>query len=370
MKTYSYSAPKKSLVVHALVLMCAISIGGLLSGCDGGTYLKGVVLDSNDTPIGDANVKLTTGERKREVKSSDRGVFKIGMTHSPFNPELTLEVTKPGFKPFERRFHPKDHLESIVATLEPAASLPTGWIYAPSRLQNSELWRCAAYGGSWAVNNDDGSVRLVRIGAESREQAPLPPPLKLSKKMIGRRSLQATSSGWLAGFDAGEFGGGLWWFSRDGSQTVELLSENVHAIYQIERGILILTGLDHMGLNYGHLYRFNDVPGKPTVTSLADFGGSPEASTVDSGGIIIATPERVLRVDKDGKINEMYKSGEHLTYPTSAAVDANGVVYVAMRFFVLRLIPQQAFGYNAEWLMPEQCRVFKLDEYICNCNAK
>jgi hypothetical protein len=103
---------------------------------------------------------------------------------------------------------------------------------------------------------------------------------------------------------------------------------------------------------------------------LADFGGSPEASTVDSGGIIIATPERVLRVDKDGKINEMYKSGEHLTYPTSAAVDPNGVVYVAMRFFVLRLIPQKVSGYNAEWLMPEQCRVFKLEKYVCGCEAK
>ena len=37
------------------------------------------------------------------------------------SPELTLEVTKPGFKPFERRFHAKEHLESIVVTLEPVA---------------------------------------------------------------------------------------------------------------------------------------------------------------------------------------------------------------------------------------------------------
>jgi hypothetical protein len=121
MRTNSHTAPEKSQVAYALVLMCAISITGFLSGCDGGTHLKGVVLDSNDTPIADADVKLTTGELKREVKSSERGVFKVGMTHSPFNPELTLEVTKPGFKPFEKRFHAKEHLESIVATLEPVA---------------------------------------------------------------------------------------------------------------------------------------------------------------------------------------------------------------------------------------------------------
>ena len=128
MQTNSYRAPKKSLAAYAFVLMCATSIGGFLSGCDGGTYLKGVVLDSNDTLIADADVKLTTGELRREVKSSDHGVFKIGMTHSPFNPELTLEVTKPGFKPFEKRFHAKEQLESIVATLEPVAKVPeTSW---------------------------------------------------------------------------------------------------------------------------------------------------------------------------------------------------------------------------------------------------
>jgi hypothetical protein len=105
----------------AFVLVCAMAIGGLLSGCDGGTHLKGVVVDSNDLPIADADVTLTTGELKREIKSSDRGVFKIGMVHSPWNPELTLAITKPGFKPFEKRFHAKEHLESVVVTLEPAS---------------------------------------------------------------------------------------------------------------------------------------------------------------------------------------------------------------------------------------------------------
>jgi hypothetical protein len=103
------------------MLLCASSIGGSLTGCDGGTYLKGVVLGSDDTPIANADVRLSTGGLKDEVKSSDGGVFKIGMTHSPWNPELTLEVTKPGFKPFEKRFHAKEHLESIVATLEPVS---------------------------------------------------------------------------------------------------------------------------------------------------------------------------------------------------------------------------------------------------------
>lgn len=128
MQTNLCAAPKRTLVAYALVLMCAINVSGLLSGCDGVTHLKGVVLDSNDTPIANADVKLTTGKFTREVKSSDRGVFNVGLTHSPFNPELTLEVAKPGFKPFDKRFHAKEHVESIVATLEPVAKVQeTSW---------------------------------------------------------------------------------------------------------------------------------------------------------------------------------------------------------------------------------------------------
>jgi hypothetical protein len=258
------------------------------------------------------------------------------------------------------------------APAEVATNLPTGWIHAPSRVQNAALWECAAYGGSWVASTDGGKIKIAKFNAEAGKQLPIPPQLKLSKKMIGRRSVQETSGGWLVGFDAGEFGGGLWWFSRDGSKTIELLSDNVHAIYEIKKTILILTGLSHMNLNFGHIYKLNDNADKPTVTSVVTLGGSPEASTVDTDGdnIVIATPERVLRVDMDGKVAESYKSGEHLTYPTSIAVETDGFIYVAMRFFVLRLSPQQGSNYKAEWLMPEQCRVFRLDKYICGCNAR
>lgn len=146
---------------------------------------------------------------------------------------------------------------------------PNGWIHAPSRERNDGLWQCAAYGGSWVVSNDGGSIALRRFDPRGEKQEPIPPNVSLSKKMIGRRTFKPTSRGWLAGFDAGEFGGGLWWFSRDGSKTIEVLSENVHAIYQINSTILILTGLNHLGLNYGHLYRFSDIPDKVNVTSVA-----------------------------------------------------------------------------------------------------
>ena len=108
--------------LYALVV-CAVGIASLLVACDGGTYLKGVVLDSADKPVADADVRLAVGNRTLKVKSSEYGVFKIGTLHSPYNPELSLSVAKAGYRSFEKRFHANEHLQSIVITLQRASDI-------------------------------------------------------------------------------------------------------------------------------------------------------------------------------------------------------------------------------------------------------
>jgi len=63
MQTNSYSGPKKSLVAHAFVLICAISSSGFLSGCDGGTHLKGVepVAKTQETPRSPFSLSIVPG---------------------------------------------------------------------------------------------------------------------------------------------------------------------------------------------------------------------------------------------------------------------------------------------------------------------
>jgi hypothetical protein len=101
----------------AFTIAC-VWIIGLLAGCDGGTFIHGVIHDSGKRPIADATVILRVESRSHESKSSGDGEFKIGMTHSPWNPQLSLSVTKVGYRPFEKRFQARDHLRDIVITLE------------------------------------------------------------------------------------------------------------------------------------------------------------------------------------------------------------------------------------------------------------
>jgi hypothetical protein len=120
MQPRAKTAARKSVPAHAYAFICVGIIVVFSIGCDGGTYIKGVVLDSDAAPIANAEVKLTVGSSTKEVKTSDYGIFAIGMTHSPFNPERRLEITKPGYKPYEKRFHTREYLNTVFVNLEPA----------------------------------------------------------------------------------------------------------------------------------------------------------------------------------------------------------------------------------------------------------
>lgn len=244
-----------------------------------------------------------------------------------------------------------------------------GWVRAPGSQDNGDLWRCAGYGGSWVVSEHQGAVAIKEFSLAKQTKVVLPPQVKLSKDMIGRRTLFATTDGWLVGFDAGEFGGGLWWFGRDGRHAKKLLSQNVHAIYKTPDGVFVLAGLAHLSLDNGEIEQFVETPDEISLRFIANLGGSPEASTVQPDGqVLVATMHSVVLVDHVGKIHEIYKSGEGLVYPTSVVVDSQGNIFVAMRFFVLQLLPHNG-RYDSQWLMPSKCRSVKLVKYECICTG-
>jgi hypothetical protein len=247
---------------------------------------------------------------------------------------------------------------------------PPGWAEAPSSQADPGLWECAGYGGSVIVSLEEGSVRIGKPPDEEPQQDPLPQHLKLSKEMVGGHSLLRTADGWLVGFDDGEFGGGLWWFNSEGDQNRKLLSENVHSIYRSPDGILVLVGLAHLSLDSGKLYRFTETTEEVAVKLVADLGGSPEASALDpEGRLVVATPRSVVAVDYTGNVFRLYKSGENLIYPTSVVIDSTGNIFVGMRFFVLRLVPGNNAQFQPQWLMPTECKSFRIVKRICTCGV-
>jgi hypothetical protein len=183
-----------------------------------------------------------------------------------------------------------------------------------------------------------------------------------------------TSDGWLIGFDAGEFGGGLWWFSKNGSTTRPISEENIHAL--VPRGdlVLVLTGLDHLGSNVGaiYAYRHDNDPSSTSLSLLADLGSSPGAASLTEGGdLVIATQGKVLMLKRNDKLETLYAfPAMGALYPNSIVENKEGLLFVGMRFYVLQLLPDASHKYSVKWFTTTACTKAHVKNYDCVCNAR
>jgi len=136
----------------------------------------------------------------------------------------------------------------IVATVGGSAeaqSPPTGWVIYPTPESGSSAMQCANYSHlEWRVSlSEAGTAQIVPrpkpYGAKS-SKLDLPAGVKRQEGMIGVESTFKLQNGWLLGFDAGEFGGGLWFAAVDG-KTQELSKENVHGFIETQQGVLVFV---------------------------------------------------------------------------------------------------------------------------------
>lgn len=221
---------------------------------------------------------------------------------------------------------------------------------------------------------------------------------------------------WIIGFDGGEFGGSLWWASNDGTVFGHILSEQVKALYRVEGGVVVLTGIGQEGKVF--LLRTRGVYGQPDVVNVDLVDGEPIRHFSQSDGTIIFTTYRGLWfIDSSGKIvsrvcdidmvkgvvrgcikekgigsfviittrglwriggkesgskvEEICSLNTDITYPvqvyTPIFQKSENEIYVGLLYYVIRLVIRDGLC-NAEWFVPADCsKITKVDD-ICLCS--
>ncbi len=119
--------------------------------------------------------------------------------------------------------------------------------------------------------------------------------------------------GYLVGIDRGEWGGQLMFRSEEGKCEV-LLGKNTHGIHRLPFGIVALTGLAHMFMNSGVIYRVTLEAGHaPTAKPWKQLPGAPRRSgklkdgslyVSCHGGDVIITPQGEIKAAPE-------RAGEH-----------------------------------------------------------
>ena len=177
--------------------------------------------------------------------------------------------------------------------------------------------------------------------------------------MNGIRASIHFDNAWLLAYIGGEFGGGLWLTNEDGTETKRILDEDVRAMIPTDYGIVVLSGLAHMSMDFGYAFIFSKPDGMNiSLQHAVHLDGEPSGGVQEpSGSVLFATTYNLCRITKTGELKRLMwlPTWMRLQYPNSIALTSDGSIYIGMRMFVLR-IHENDRGLTEEWLLPH--RVF------------
>ena len=236
------------------------------------------------------------------------------------------------------------------------------WIVVEAPRRDSDAWSVANddFHHTWAVSIRDGKPR-VELAEEWPTPAPLPFEIEPGDGLYGRRYATRVSDGWIVGFNKGEFGGWLWWFSSDGKSRERIAKDvRTRAFVETKQGLLVVEGLAHGLRSRGRILRLARNPeGRWKAEDVIDLKDAPEAvvKTAD-GSLLVATHGRLLKVDPASrKVNVLLDEAFWASlYPDSMVVAPDGRIYIGMRHGVARVEKGEA-GHKVAWLLPNRAFV-------------
>jgi hypothetical protein len=258
------------------------------------------------------------------------------------------------------------------------------WVRVPIPSAHSRALECGNYSRSWYVEQASERTLKVTQGAERRVEDPIPFQIASSQDRQGDRHVVRYNSGWLVGFDAGEFGGGLWWHRSADSSGSRVRrprippvssfdfyqASNVKWFARVDDELLVLMGLDHLGGRSGSIFHVRAFGSDVALIPWTGLDGSPYGWIARGRSLLVLTDSSVYELTAPADTRVVHRFTTELIglYPTSVVAVESGQLYIGMRRYVIRLAPTVGGGYDETWWVPKNCLHFRLKQN-CECVA-
>jgi hypothetical protein len=271
----------------------------------------------------------------------------------------------------------------LLAVLEaPQAGqrTPAGWVVRTMPSSNHE-WDCANKAkDQWVVAAEQEHLSIVKQSSTpvvvTLPFTPELAPGEAPSTFRGVQAVEPVDDGYLAGFSRGEFGGGLYWFSPDGAKHVKIspptaswFPENVRGIAKDGRTFYVFQGLAHLRAWRGRVLKVQKAGAGWAGTVLVDLGMAPAAVIQEVAGTwLVVGSSGLVRVTSRGTADRVWTEdkGGYLN-PNSVVRTSDGVVYLGMRAWVVRLKGVSPGPPVADLLAPASCAAFSKD---CACEPQ
>lgn len=249
-----------------------------------------------------------------------------------------------------------------------------------SRRPSKTDFDCANYSKTeWVVLYSGGRLR-ASARTDTTSVDPLPFSYERDPDRSGDRHVVQVSDGWLAGFDGGEFGGGLWWFGNAAKRPIRLRppanapvnsgdpfsAENVRGFARLADSLLVFMGLDHLTGRSGRVFAVRQAGGAWVLEPFVVLDASPAAWVIDGERVLVLTESGLWEALPGNRTKKLHDLDVGLQYPNSMAHGPDGTLYVGMRRYVLRLQPLGA-RWAETWFVQSNCARASIRDYDCQC---
>ncbi len=166
----------------------------------------------------------------------------------------------------------------------------------------------------------------------------------------GFRTVKKVANGYLVGFNKGEFGGALYWFSEKGDTSYQISRSNVDYIFEYKKKVCMVNGVFHMDTDLGRINEMRFEDGTWKVEEWVELPSKSQVIMPYKNRMLIVTTKTILFFDGTNNFDFIKKDGFwDVLYPQSAVI-LNHDLFVGMRGGVYRINLETK---TEEWLTPK-----------------
>lgn len=169
-------------------------------------------------------------------------------------------------------------------------------------------------------------------------------------KKRGFQTVKKVVNGYLVGYNRGEWGGDLFWYSFKGDSNYRITHKNVVAIEEMNSKLYLIDGLAHLSFSGGAIRKLELITYKWQITKTTELPTAPDVVIHYKNKLLVITSNDIVIFDNDEKLETLKKGGFwDILYPQSAVIK-NEILYVGMRGGIYQFDLKTQ---KENWLMPE-----------------
>jgi len=233
----------------------------------------------------------------------------------------------------------------------------------------------------WIVYLDKNEIRVIDDRSYTYKQNLSNKKLPFKIEQSGLIGVVQVKDGYLVAFNRGEWGGGLYWYSKNGKNNNEIVGSIFSSPIQFIKQDNKIYAITDLGLSCGNIIKIEKEQKKWIVEEFLKLPDAPCAIQLDSkDNMLVFTSSGLYSIDKEANLDTLAIKLRHpitpiieielpndtlriikksfevypkwlwgFLYPSSMVIQ-NNVVYVGMRGGVYRF---DLSTKKEEWLLPE-----------------